>query len=517
MKKIHIRNIFSQEPVVIGKGDITLDQVVDIACGKARVVISANRNFINRIKRSQKILQHAFDAGEPVYGVTTGYGAACGNRIKNHNTEELGNNLIKYHGCGTGDPLGIEEIRASIVCRLACFAQGYSGVSINLLQAMADLLNKGITPVVPSLGSVGASGDLTPMSYIAACLSGDRDALYKGRRTSSSNALSLAGLSPYRFLPKEPLGIMNGTSVMTGIATIVLNKSKIIADSALAATALSLHALMGHERHFHPTVVDSKPHPGQQIAGSRLRGLLSCVDCPPESGKEDDLQDPYSIRCSPQILGVVYDAFEWIEQWVGREVNSSNDNPLLDGDSEEIFMGGNFYGGHIVYAMDALKSALASVADMADRQMALLVDPRYNRGLPANLVKVKGEKKVLHHGFKGMQITASALTSEALKNTMPAASFSRSTESHNQDKVSMGTIASRDASWQCELVERVIAIHLMAAVQACELRGNLDRRPALASLVKKVRKVVKETVFDRPMDRDIEVLVTALPDLVRSV
>lgn len=149
--------------------------------------------------------------------------------------------------------------------------------------------------------------------------------------------------------------------------------------------------------------------------------------------------------------------------------------------------------------------------------MALLVDKRFNRGLPANLVKMKGEKQLLHHGFKGIQITASALTAEALKNTMPAASFSRSTESHNQDKVSMGTIAARDAAWQCELVSRVAAIHLMAAVQACELRGELDGRPALASLVKEVRKVVKDTVFDRSMDKDIEVLVSALPDIVHSI
>ena len=517
MNKRHTIDSGFQKSVVIGEGDITLDQVADLARGNTRVVISSKRDFINKMKRSQKILQQALDAGEPIYGVTTGYGAACGNRIKKHNTEELGNNLIKYHGCGTGAFLGIEETRASMACRLACFAQGHSGVSINLMHALAELLNHGITPLVPSLGSVGASGDLTPMSYIAASLSGERDVMYKGHRMSSSKALSMAGLTRYRFLPKEPLGMMNGTSVMTGIAVLALDKSRVIADAALAATALSLHALMGHEKHFHPTVTDSKPHPGQHLTGERLRNLLSCTDCPQESGREDDLQDPYSVRCSPQVLGVVYDAFEWIEQWVNREVNSSNDNPLSDGDNGEIFMGGNFYGGHIVYAMDALKSALASVADMADRQMALLVDHRFNRGLPANLVKVKGEKQALNHGFKGMQITASALTAEALKNTMPAASFSRSTESHNQDKVSMGTIAARDAAWQCELAGRVVAIHLMAAVQACELRGALDGRPALASLVKEVRKVVKETVFDRPMDKDIEALVEALPDLIHSL
>ena len=517
MHSIRSGNSASQKEIVIGEGDLTLAQVTAIARGKARVAISKKKNFTGRMDRSKKVLQRALDADEPIYGVTTGYGAACGNRIKKHNTEELGNNLIKYHGCGTGDFLGIEETRASMACRLACFARGYSGVSTNLLHALAALLNKGITPLVPSLGSVGASGDLTPMSYIAACLAGDREVMYKGRRMRSGKALSLAGLSPYRFLPKEPLGMMNGTSVMTGIAVLALEKSRVIADAALAATALSLHALMGHERHFHATVTDSKPHPGQSLTGERLRNLLSCTDCPQESNREDDLQDPYSVRCSPQILGVFYDALAWIEQWVFREVNSANDNPLADGDNGEMFMGGNFYGGHVAFAMDALKTALASVADMADRQMALLVDPRFNRELPGNLVKAKGEKQLLNHGFKGMQITASALTAEALKNTMPASSFSRSTESHNQDKVSMGTIAARDAALQGELVSRVVAIQLMASVQACELRGGLDRRPKLASLVKAVRKIVNETLYDRPMDADIEALAHALPELVSAL
>ncbi len=507
----------SRALVTIGEEDLTVDQVAAVACGSARVAISTRKDFLGRLKRSQEVLMRTLDAGDPIYGVTTGYGAACGNRIKKHNTEELGNNLIKYHGCGTGQPLGEEETRAAMVCRLACFARGYSGVSAGLMRALAQLLNKGITPVVPSLGSVGASGDLTPMSYIAACLAGDRDVLYNGRRMNAGRALAHAGLRPYRFLPKEPLGMMNGTSVMTGIAALVLQKSRVIADAAVAASALSLHALMGHERHFHPTVTDSKQHPGQALTGRKLRDLLACTDCPEESSRQDDLQDPYSVRCSPQVLGVAYDALDWIEQWVAREINSANDNPLADGDINQMFMGGNFYGGHIAYAMDALKSALASVADMADRQMALLVDPRFNRGLPANLVNVNGEKQVLNHGFKGMQITASALTAEALKNTMPASSFSRSTESHNQDKVSMGTIAARDAALQCELAGRVVAIHLMASVQACELRGDLASRPNLASIVRSVRSVVRPTVFDRTMDKDIEALTRALPDVVSSL
>jgi histidine ammonia-lyase len=205
-------------------------------------------------------------------------------------------------------------------------------------------------------------------------------------------------------------------------------------------------------------------------------------------------------------MGVLHDALAWIRPWVEIEANSANDNPLFAAETDRPLMGGNFYGGHIAFAMDALKSALASVADMADRQVALLVNPNVNRGLPADLVRMTGEARVYHHGFKAMSISASALTAEALKATMPAASFSRSTESHNQDKVSMGTIAARDAARVCTLTERVVAIHLLAASQACEIRGRVDDRPSLALLIESLRRLAAPTYEDRPMDADIEAL-----------
>jgi histidine ammonia-lyase len=229
-----------------------------------------------------------------------------------------------------------------------------------------------------------------------------------------------------------------------------------------------------------------------------------------ESQTRETLQDPYSVRCAPQIIGVLYDALIWIGQWVETEANSANDNPIFDPETGQPLMSGNFYGGHMAFAMDALKAALASVADMSDRQMALLVDPLLNRGLPADLVRVTGEDAVFHHGFKAMSLSTSALTAEALKLTMPAASFSRSTESHNQDKVSMGTIAARDAERICTLTERVLAIHLLAASQGCEIRGNLDSRPQLHVLIGRIRTFSKALMEDREMDADIERLARAI-------
>jgi histidine ammonia-lyase len=210
------------------------------------------------------------------------------------------------------------------------------------------------------------------------------------------------------------------------------------------------------------------------------------------------------------VVGVLYDGLEWIKKWVEIEANSSNDNPIFDPATGEVLRGGNFYGGHIAFAMDGLKAALASVADMCDRQIMLLVSPSLNRGLPGDLVRKSSKEKGLRHGFKAMSISSSALAAEALKATMPAASFSRSTESHNQDKVSMGTIAARDAERICTLTERVVSIHLLAGAQACDIRDNTGARPLLADLLEKIRSVSAPVIEDRAMDKDIENICTAI-------
>jgi len=496
--------------LIVGNGPISLDDIVEVARGNLVVELGRSDEFVARIERSMGFLQDYLDRGIPVYGVTTGFGGSCGHRLHANRTRHLGNNLLKYHGCGTGEPLGIEETRATMLCRLICLVQGYSGVSWGLLEQLVAFLNKGVTPVVPQQGSVGASGDLTPLSYVGATMAGQRNVFYEGGTMPAAEALERAGLKPYRFLPKEPLAIVNGTSVMTGIAVIAVDKARRVLDAATTASALSVHALAGHAHHFRPAIFEAKPFEGQGEVAARLRFLLDSVSRPPEATEPDSLQDPYSVRCSPHVLGVLSDSLKWISHWVEVEANGVSDNPLFHLDSGELLTGGNFYGGHIAFAMDALKPALASVADMSDRQIALMVDKRFNRGLPSCLAGTNGDGMELHHGFKAVQITASALTAEALKNTMPAAVFSRSTESHNQDKVSMGTIAARDAASIGEMVARVVAIHFMAAAQGCELRGGLDSRPNLAVMIEAIRRLVPRVKEDRPMDTDIERLASAI-------
>ncbi len=498
--------------VTIGDGPVLLPEIIAVARQGMPVVVSKGAAFRKRMEVSRQLLHNAIEADVPVYGVTTGFGKSCGNRLNKKTIPKQEENLMRFHGCGTGIPLSCEETRAAMLCRLLCLARGYSGVSVSLLEHLAAFLNLGITPVIPSEGSVGASGDLTPLSYVLAALAGEREVDYRGERMPASKALRKAKLDTYVFKAKEPLAMVNGTSVMTGIAAVVLDRAYHILEAAIGASALSIHALQGKAHHYHPVIGEAKPFPGQIYVAARIRELLTtgASGANLQAESPETLQDAYSLRCAPQIMGVLHDALAWIRSWVEIEANSANDNPLFAVGTDHPLMGGNFYGGHIAFAMDALKSALASVADMADRQVALLVNPNVNRGLPADLVRMTGEARVYHHGFKAMSISASALTAEALKATMPAASFSRSTESHNQDKVSMGTIAARDAARVCTLTERVVAIHLLAASQACEIRGRVDDRPSLALLIESLRRLAAPTYEDRPMDADIEALANMI-------
>ncbi len=498
--------------IIIDGHSLTLREIIDVARGICGITISRDPEFARVIRRSQDVLMTALEKGTPVYGVNTGYGKSCGKRMAREVSIKNGSNLIRFHGCGTGASVGIQEVRAAMLTRILCFSRGYSGASMELIMQLAELINKGITPVVPCEGSVGASGDLTPLSYIAAALMGEGEVFYRDARVPAAEALRQAGLVPYTFAPKEPLAMMNGTSIMTGIAALVIDRARKIIDASVCATALSIHALMGNAHHYDPVIARAKPHPGQEYIAKKILDLLHTNEDHEKLAAKtlESLQDPYSLRCSPQILGVLFDGLDWITRWVEIEANSANDNPLFDPDAGTVLMGGNFYGGHIVFAMDALKSAIASAADMSDRQVALMVNPHVNRGLPADLVRAAGDDAMYNHGFKAMSISSSALTAEALKATMPASSFSRSTESHNQDKVSMGTIGARDAARVCELTERVVAIHILAAAQACEIRGNIRTRPRLAAIMEKIRSIAGPVITDRPMDGDIAAVTEAI-------
>jgi len=488
--------------ITIGASKVRIDDVLSIADGSAHIALDDSPAFHRKLSRSVELLDHLTKTGEAIYGVTTGFGASCESEVPAALALKMAKNLIRFHGCGTGRFLDETETAAVMVVRLASLAQGRSGVRPMLLERLCDLINRRILPQIPAEGSVGASGDLTPLSYIAALLIGEREVSCDGQVMPASEVLLRAGLKPIELHPRESLAMMNGTSAMTGLACIAYDRARRIARWAAALTAMASDVLRGNRGHFDERIFLAKPHPGQLACA---RWIAADIEFTKDNSKHDGrIQDRYSIRCAPHVIGVLLDSLSFAGDLIETEINSSNDNPLLDPDTGDVLHGGNFYGGHPCMAMDMLKVAVANVADLVDRQMAILCNPTMNNGLPADLVARPGPDQVSHHGFKAMQITASALTAEALKLTMPASVFSRSTESHNQDKVSMGTIAARDALRIAELTETVLAVVQLGLCQAVDLRQSEGCRHRSKKLHQAIRHVVPINDADRRQDLDIQ-------------
>jgi histidine ammonia-lyase len=494
--------VSESERIVIGERPLTVEDVVAIAERRRGVALDSTPEFRARVAAGAQALADRLAAGEQIYGVTTGFGESCVTTVPSEQIAELPINLLRYHGCGTGRIFDPTESAAIVAVRLASLVRGWSAVRVELVERLCVLLDARVLPRIPEEGSVGASGDLTPLSYVAALLSGERECWLEGREASASEGLRSLGLEPLRLAPKESLAIMNGTSVMTALCCLALVRARRLARLSAAITAAASDALGGNPRHFDPRIFAAKPHPGQATYARWVAEDLGSVGDRTHEGR---IQDRYSIRCAPHVVGVLLDALPWMIDWTQTELNGANDNPLIDPESGEALHGGNFYGGHACFVADGLKNAVANLADLLDRQLALLCSSHTNNGLPENLVGRQGPDRAAHHGFKAMQIAASALAAEALKLTMPASVFSRSTECHNQDKVSMGTIAARDASRVVELTEQVTAILLLAVAQAIDLRVREGRacRPRSLELRDAIRRVAGFNDGDRRMDHDI--------------
>ncbi|MBI5608799.1 MAG: aromatic amino acid lyase, partial [Deltaproteobacteria bacterium] len=440
--------------------------------------------------------------------VTTGVGDSVTTAVGGAHVDDLPLNLLRFHGCGTGPALEPVAAAAVVATRLASLSRGHSGVRRAVLERLCHLLNHRILPVIPAIGSVGASGDLTPLSYVAALLVGEREAWVAGAEVPAEQALRDAGLQPLQLLAKESLSLMNGTSAMTALACLAFVRAQRLTRWMAAQTAVQSDVLQGNPAHFDNRLFDQKPHPGQALVARWVAADLEYPRARPASPAR--LQDRYSIRCAPHIIGVLVDALAWMRPWLEVELNSVNDNPILDPDSGEVLHGGNFYGGHVGFAMDSLKAAVASMVDLLDRQLVQLCDPKMNHGLPANLVGAVGPEQAAHHGFKAMAIATSALAAEAGKMAMPVAVFSRSTECHNQDKVPMATIAARDALAVLDLAETAAAMVTLAAAQAVDLRRQHGCHKRSRALHASLRTAVPMVTADRRMDRDIAQVLAML-------
>ena len=492
---------------------MSIEDLVSVALGTRPVELSSDPTFRERVEASAAFLNSLLAQGVDVYGVNTGYGDNCTVFIPPELVNELPIHLTRFHGCGLGAILEPPQVLAVMTARLNSLSQGYSAVRWDLLKALSDLINHRILPRIPAEGSVGASGDLTPLSYIGATLIGEREVSYGDVILPAKEALAQAGLTPLVLAPKEGLAIMNGTAVMTGLACLAFDRANYLSRLCCRLTALAGAGIRSNREHFHPRLFELKPHIGQAEAAGWIYQDLGGSSQTDETIR---LQDRYSIRCAPHVIGVLRDALPWIRRDLENELNSANDNPLFDGERQLLMHGGHFYGGHVAFAMDAMKTAVANLADLMDRQLALMVDTRFNNGLPQNLSGATGPRAVINHGLKAVQIGSSAWAAEALKLTMPASVFSRSTECHNQDKVSMGTIAARDCLRVLELTEQVAAAMLLATVQGLALRTRQGTH-AVDRLAPDARAFFTALQEGLPFINEDRALESVLRDLVKGI
>lgn len=496
------------QPAVLylGARPMTIEMVCAIAECRAVPAIDPDPACRERIARSRQVIDDALAGARTIYGVTTGFGASVEFQVPVEVAERMPLHLVRYHGCGTGAIFGPDVAAAITAVRANSLAQGFSGVRQELLDRMCDLVARGCYPAIPEEGSVGASGDLTPLSYLGALLVGEREAWLDGEIIDARQAHARLGLTPLTLRPKESLAIMNGTSVMSALGCLSWARALRLARFACTLTAMASDVLHGVPEHFDDRIFELKNHAGQRQAARWIRAR--CNDTNPPAR----VQDRYSIRCAPHVIGLILDCLPWMRRMLQTEINGVNDNPIIEGRSPaapegRVLHGGNFYGGHACLVTDTLKNVVANVADLLDRQVGMLCNPATNAGLPANLVARQGVDRPTHHGFKAMEISASALAAEALKMSMPASVFSRSTESYNQDKVSMGTISARECVRVLDLTETVAAIHLLTVCQAVDLRGARACHPKSVEMRDAVRAVVPMNDADRRMDVDIQAVL----------
>ena len=480
--------------VVVGAGPLSIEDVARVAREASEVRIAGGAK--SRIADGRARLEEMLARGERIYGVNTGVGGNIGISLAPGQMETLQHNLMRHMACGTGAALPNDVVRAATLLRIVTFAGGASAVRNIVVDALAALLNRGVTPIVPRYGSVGASGDLMPSAYIARVLVGFGEVEVNGRRMSAGEALASVGLQPIRFAPKEGLALINGTTVMTGAAALLWLDSFRVLRALLAAVALSVEAMQAPDLPYQPWVHERKGHPGQlAVAAHVLELLRDSAYTQPSSG-----QTGYSLRCVPQGLGPAWEALQDSRAVIEREINSANDNPLIDPDTGVMYKAGNFYGGHIARLLDAWKIDYAVMANWGNALMAMLVDDRFNAGLPVNLTPEPG----VNCGFKGMQLSVTSLACAVRQMAGPSSIHSLPTEQYNQDVVSLGMHAAVTAMDALECVRNLTAMVLLASAQAVDLRGGPDRLGAGTRRVYQgIRQVAAFQDKDRAMEREV--------------
>lgn len=485
---------------------ITLDEI-SVSSG---ATIDKSGEFRKKIEDSHKVLLDKIKSGKPIYGVTTGYGESGKNYLDFEKAEKLQQNLYRFHGCGLGELLSVEESRFIVTLRLISLSKGVSGISFELLEAMENLLKHEVYPAIPQQGSVGASGDLTPLSYVAAVVAGEREVIYKGEVRPTMDVFGELNIKPYHFKPKEALAIMNGTSVMSAIALASFKRFETVFEAFISFCSGFFEAMLADTTSLMDFVHEVKPHAGQIACAKKLLSRVEGSKLTRDAElryeeffdyKHQNIQDRYSVRCIPQVLGPVLENLEISRKWLETEINSASDNPLVCVREDRVYTGCNFYGGYVAHACDTLKIALANMADLLDKQFASLVDEKLNNGLGENL---KIGNAPYFHGFKAMQITLSSISADVLTKMLPGSLFSRSTESLNQDKVSMGTTSAISFRETLNDFEKMLSVAMLGLAQAFDIRGDENLSPKAVELHGKIRALSAQLIEDRRLDIDIQ-------------
>ncbi len=493
-----------------GERRLMLADVVAVARGGARVELADEA--VGRIAAGRAFVDRIHDEDRTVYGVTTGFGHLSSVKIPPDSLAELQRNLIRSHASGVGEPLDTATVRAVLLLLANSLARGHSGVRIELVRLLAALLNAGVTPVVPARGSVGASGDLAPLAHLALVLIGEGEAEYAGERLAGAEALRRAELAPLALEAKEGLALINGTHVMEACGALALADMWRLLRAAETAVALSLDALLGSYVPLDARLHALRPQPGQGRTAARLRLLLAGSEINPSHAGCGRVQDPYTLRCAPQVLGAARDALAYGEGVFANELGAVTDNPLIFADAGDVLTGGNFHGQPLALALDFLAVALAQVASFSERRTYNLMGPHDWDTGPNRMPLFLTPRPGLNSGYMIAQYAAAALVNEIKVLAHPASIDSIPTSAGMEDFVSMGATAALKLRQALGLAYRVIAIELMAAAQGLEFRKPLRPGRGALAAYERVRELVPALAEDRPPAPDIERLAAALRD-----
>ncbi|MBE8999501.1 aromatic amino acid lyase [Nostoc sp. LEGE 12447] len=502
----------SSTNVIIGNQKLTINDVARVARNGALVSLTDNADVLQNIHASCDYINNAVESGEPIYGVTSGFGGMANVAISREQASELQTNLVWFLKTGAGNKLPLADVRAAMLLRANSHMHGASGIRLELIKRMETFLNAGVTPYVYEFGSIGASGDLVPLSYITGSLIGLDPSFkvdFNGKEMDAPTALSQLNLSPLTLLPKEGLAMMNGTSVMTGIAANCVYDTQILTAIAMGVHALDIQALNGTNQSFHPFIHNSKPHPGQLWAADQMISLLANSQLVRDEldGKHDYrdhelIQDRYSLRCLPQYLGPIVDGISQIAKQIEIEINSVTDNPLIDVNNQASYHGGNFLGQYVGVGMDHLRYYIGLMAKHLDVQIALLASPEFSNGLPPSLLGNR-ERKV-NMGLKGLQICGNSIMPLlTFYGNSIADRFPTHAEQFNQNINSQGYTSATLARRSVDIFQNYMAIALMFGVQAVDLRtykktGHYDARVCLSPATERLYSAVRHVVGQKP-------------------